>query len=340
MKILFGITSGIALYKTPNIVRMLTKSGHTVKVIMTANAAKLINPLIYQTLTHQPVYVEDFDRRQPLAHIELGDWADEFVIAPMTANTLSKIAHGIADNLITSTVLACDKKKILFPAMNVKMFENPIIQENLKKLCDLGMTIIHPDYGDLACGYSGRGRLPDESVIFGIITRDIDSPLSGKKFVVTAGGTVEKIDPVRYISNFSSGKMGIEIAKTLYRKGADVLLIYGNVSAEPVHGADLGDAGDMADPLPVGDGEGEDEGDGVAGHEPGGRGSLHPVVPETHEGPEHAEGKDGDGHPHDGQQRAQPVAEHVPVDEREHPHRRISRRDGSAARRLCVAAFR
>ncbi|MGC8765858.1 MAG: bifunctional phosphopantothenoylcysteine decarboxylase/phosphopantothenate--cysteine ligase CoaBC [Brevinematia bacterium] len=232
MKIAFGITSGIAIYKLPSLIRKLTKDGHKVRVIMTENSTKLMNPLIFKVASGNEVYVKDFSIKHPLAHIEIGDWADVFVIAPLTANTLSKIASGIADNLLTSTFLACDKKKIVFPTMNVKMYESKVIQENIKKLRSYGCIVVEPDSGELACGYSGRGRLPSEEKIIAIITRDINEPLKGKSFIVTAGTTVEKIDPVRFIANFSSGKMGIEIAKFLYKKGANVLLIYGRVSID------------------------------------------------------------------------------------------------------------
>lgn len=230
MKILIGVTSGISLYKMLNIVRFLTKTGHSVKVMMTENAAQLINPLLFQTLSGNEVYTRDFDPMEPLAHIRLGDWADVFAVAPATANTIAKIAGGIADNLLTSSILACDKRKVLFPAMNVKMLENPATQENLKKLRDRGFEIIDPAFGDLACGYQGRGRLPSDDTIVGILTRQPDQLLKGKKFIVTAGGTIEPIDPVRSISNASSGKMGVEIAKALYKQGADVLMVHGAVS--------------------------------------------------------------------------------------------------------------
>ncbi len=230
MKILLGITGGISLYKSLNVTRLLVKSGHEIRAVMTENAAGMIDPILFKTLSGGEAYVKDFDFREPLAHIRLSDWADVMAIVPATANTIAKIAGGIADNLLTSTALAFNKKMYVFPAMNVKMYENPVTQENLDKLRSRKIEVIEPFCGDLACGYSGMGKLPDEDFIFGYITRDADEPLKGKSFIVTAGGTIEKIDPVRYISNFSSGRMGIEIAKTLFRKGAGVLLIYGNIS--------------------------------------------------------------------------------------------------------------
>ncbi len=227
MNIVFGITAGISIYKIPSIIRKLKKEGNQVRVIMTPNASKLINPLIFKVASGNEVYINDFSNKNPLIHIEIGDWADVFTIAPLTANTLAKIANGIADNLLTTAFLACSKKKIVFPAMNVKMYTSKATLDNIQKLTKYGIIVIEPESGDLACGYTGKGRLPPEDKIIAIITRDIFEPLKGKKFIVTTGSTIEKIDPVRYISNFSSGRMGIEIAKYLYKKGADVLLIYG-----------------------------------------------------------------------------------------------------------------
>ncbi len=231
MNVLFGVTGGVAVYKSLNVIRMLIKAGHEVKVIMTPNATKFINPILFKTLSNNEVFTEDFDYRYPLAHIKLSDWADVFVIAPATANTIAKIAHGVADNLLTSNFLAFNKRKLIFPAMNVHMLENPITQDNISRLRSLpGHEIFDPESGELACGYSAKGRLPSEEVIFGMIDRDPALPLKDTRYIVTAGGTIEPIDPVRYISNHSSGKMGIEIAKSLFRKGADVLLVAGSVS--------------------------------------------------------------------------------------------------------------
>ncbi len=232
MKIAFGISSGISIYKIPSIIRRLKREGHFVRVIMTPNAARLVNPLIFKVACGNKVYVEDFSFEDPLVHIEIGDWADVFVIAPLTANTLAKIANGVADNLLTTSFLACDKKKVVFPAMNVKMYNSSITQENIKKLKAHNIEVIEPEIGELACGYEGKGRLPSEDKIFDIITRDINEPLRGKKYIVTAGSTIEQIDPVRFISNFSSGKMGVELAKFLYKKGADVLLVYGKMEVK------------------------------------------------------------------------------------------------------------
>jgi len=232
MKILFGVSSGVSLYKGLTVIRMLVKAGHSVKVIMTPNAAKMVSPLLFKTLSKNEVYVKDFNITDPLAHIKLSDWGDVFAVCPATANTMAKLANGLADNLLTSSFLAFNRRRVVFPAMNVKMLENPITQENIEKLRSGGMEIIDPCFGDLACGYTGRGRLPPEDAIFHIIERTSERLLEGKKYIVSAGGTIEMIDPVRYLSNSSSGKMGIEIASALYRNGAGVLLVYGNISVK------------------------------------------------------------------------------------------------------------
>jgi phosphopantothenoylcysteine decarboxylase/phosphopantothenate--cysteine ligase len=230
MNILFGVTGGISIYKTLNIIRILKKQEHSVRVIMTESATKFINPILFKTICADEVYTQDFDISAPLAHIQTPDWADVFVIAPASANTIAKIANGIGDNLLTSAMLAFDKRRVIFPAMNVKMYENRITQDNIRKLLHYGFEVYEPSMGDLACGYSGKGRLPDEEYIAGIIDKDPDKPLKGQRYIVSAGATLEKIDPVRYISNFSSGKMGIAIARTLFYYGADVLLICGFVN--------------------------------------------------------------------------------------------------------------
>jgi len=232
MNIVFGISGGIAAYKTPQMVRRLVQRGHAVEVLMTLSATKLVSPLVLQTLSKRQVWVEDFDSRCPLAHIELGDWADVMVLAPATANTIAKLAHGIADNLLLSTFLACDKRKVIFPAMNVKMYENPLTRRNITLLREAGYEVFEPDEGELACGYSGRGRLPDEEVILGLVDRDPHKPLEGLRVIVSAGATREVIDPVRYISNFSSGKMGVLLAKRLFSLGASVFIVAGSVEVD------------------------------------------------------------------------------------------------------------
>ncbi|MCX7883228.1 MAG: bifunctional phosphopantothenoylcysteine decarboxylase/phosphopantothenate--cysteine ligase CoaBC [Brevinematales bacterium] len=227
MRIVFGISGGIAAYKIPQVIRRLVQRGHEVEVVMTQAATQIVSPFLLQTLSKKPVWVKDFDVRRPLAHIELGDWCDVMVVAPATANTVAKFAGGLADNLLTATFLACDKRKVIFPAMNVKMYENPLTRRNIEILRSVGCEVYEPEVGELACGYKGRGRLPDEEVILGVVDRDPLKPLEGLRVVVTTGATIEPVDPVRYLSNFSSGKMGIALAKRLYALGAEVLLVAG-----------------------------------------------------------------------------------------------------------------
>jgi phosphopantothenoylcysteine decarboxylase / phosphopantothenate---cysteine ligase len=233
MKILLGVTSSISIYKCLSILRLLVSAGHEVKVIMTENAAKMVSPIVFKALCNNDVFIKDFDINSPITHVRICDWADVFAIVPATGNTIAKIANGITDNLLTSTVLANTKRLIICPAMNVHMYENKATTENLDKLYNRGVEIVDAGYGSLACGYKGKGRLADEELIAAVITQDPNKPLKGKKYIVTAGGTIERLDPVRYISNFSSGKMGIEIAKKLFNLGAEVLLIYGNISVKP-----------------------------------------------------------------------------------------------------------
>ncbi len=235
MKIVFGISGGIAAYKVVSVVRRLVQRGHEVEVVMTSAAARLVSPFLLQTLTKRQVWVEDFDQRRPLAHIELGDWCDVMVLAPATANTIAKLAHGLADNLLTASFLACDKRRVVFPAMNVKMYENPLTQRNLQILRDAGYEVYEPDVGELACGYQGKGRLPDEETILGLLDRDPLKPLEGMRLIVTTGATIEPLDPVRYISNFSSGKMGIALARRLFFLGASVLVVSGRTDV-PIPG--------------------------------------------------------------------------------------------------------
>ena len=207
MKILLGISAGISIYKVPTVIRLLRREGHSVKVIMTPNAARLIDPLLFKAISGGDVFVNDFDFREPLAHITLSDWADVLAVAPASANIIAKIAGGFADSLLTTSILACSKKKILFPAMNTRMFDSKVTQDNLQKLSGLpGYTVVMPDSGDLACGTIGRGRLPQEDKIAAIIGRETDEPLKGNRYIVSAGGTVEKIDPVRYILIFHPEK--------------------------------------------------------------------------------------------------------------------------------------
>lgn len=225
--ILIGITAGIAAYKICELIRMYKRANANVRVITTPNALNLVSKLTLENLSNNEVYYDDFTVKEyKPEHISLCDEADIMIIAPATANTIAKIANGICDNLLTSTISAFNKPVIIAPAMNTNMWNNTFIQENVKKLEQHSQYhIINPESGFLACGTTGEGRLCKLEKIFDKTTEILSGKLKNKKIVITAGGTVEKIDPVRYISNFSSGKMGTAIADSAYSQGADVTLI-------------------------------------------------------------------------------------------------------------------
>ncbi len=229
--ILLGVTGGIAVYKIANLASMLKKQGANVKVIMTENACQFITPMTFETLTAQKVYTDTFDRNFEFKvdHIELGKWADVFLIAPATANVIGKLANGIADDMLTTTALAMRCPIVVSPAMNTTMFENKVVKHNIMKLRTYGMDIIMPASGHLACGDSGAGKMPEPEMLLEYIKRAVykKKDLVGKKVCVSAGPTREAIDPVRYISNNSTGKMGVEIAKMAAYRGAKVSLIMG-----------------------------------------------------------------------------------------------------------------
>lgn len=226
--ILIGISAGIAAYKICELIRLYKKYNAEVKVVMTESAEHFVTKLTLQTLSKNPVYIDGFICDYNPEHISLCDWADVMVLAPATANTISKIANGICDNLLTSTVCAFNKPILIAPAMNTNMWTNEFVQSNIAKLRGANnYTIIEPESGELACGTTGVGRLCSIESIF---DKTVDvltcaKVLNGKKVVITAGGTVEKIDPVRYISNFSSGKMGVALADVAFEMGADVTLV-------------------------------------------------------------------------------------------------------------------
>lgn len=226
--VLVGITGAIAAYKTLELIRMLKRNNAEVKVIATPNALEFVTLTTLQSLSQNPVSVNQYDIEEyKPEHISLADSADLFVIAPMSANTLSKIANGICDNLLTSVICAYKKPIIIAPSMNTGMWDNEFVQENINKLKSKNIEIVEPEEGFLACGYNGKGRLADINTIFEKI-KDVLNPrtsLAGKKIIITAGGTREDIDPVRYIGNHSSGKMGLALADIAYKMGAEVILI-------------------------------------------------------------------------------------------------------------------
>lgn len=236
--VIIGITGSIAAYKMANVASMLIKKGCDVHVIMTENASKFITPMTFETLTGNKCIVNTFDRNFEfdVKHISLAKKADVFLVAPATANIISKMAYGIADDMLSTTILACNCKKIVSPAMNTNMFNNPIVQDNINKLRQYGFEIIPPDKGMLACRDIGDGKLPKEETIFNYVMREISckKDMKGLKVIVTAGATQESLDPVRYITNHSTGKMGYELAKACMFRGAEVVLISGQTSLEVV----------------------------------------------------------------------------------------------------------
>lgn len=233
-KILLGVTSGIAIYKTLDLVSMLVKNDYDVNVVMTYNASKLINPIVFETLSKNKVYIDTFyrDMDVDVKHIKLSKEADVIVLAPLTANTMAKIVNGIADNLLLNIVLANTKKMILVPSMNVNMYNNPITQKNIEFLKKYHI-VMEPDVGNLACGDIGKGKFPNVCRIFEEIEKYfVKKDFLNKNILIATGPTIENIDPVRYISNFSSGKMGNEIALCAKRRGANVKVVCGNVKED------------------------------------------------------------------------------------------------------------
>lgn len=229
--ILLGVTGGIAAYKIATLASMLKKSGANVKVIMTKNAVQFITPMTFETLTANKVYTDTFDRNFEFKvdHIELGKWADVFLIAPASADVIGKLANGIADDMLTTAALAMRCPIVISPAMNTAMYENKIVKHNMMKLRTYGIDVILPAVGHLACGDTGAGKMPEPDMLLEYIKRALynQKDLAGKKVCVSAGPTREAIDPVRYISNNSTGKMGVEIAKMAAYRGAKVTLVIG-----------------------------------------------------------------------------------------------------------------
>lgn len=235
--IVLGVTGSIAAYKIANLASMLVKLHADVQVLMTKNATNFIHPTTFETLTSHKCLIDTFDRnfQYSVEHVALAKQADVVLIAPASANVIGKLANGIADDMLTTTVMACRCKKIISPAMNTAMYENPIVQDNLKKLKHYGMEIIEPAVGLLACHDVGAGKLPSEDILLQYILKEAacEKTMADKRVLVTAGTTVEAIDPVRYITNHSTGKMGYAIAREAMLRGAKVTLVTGPVAIDP-----------------------------------------------------------------------------------------------------------
>lgn len=250
--VVLGVTGSIAAYKMANVASMLMKLHADVHVIMTENACQFITPVTFETLTGNKCMVDTFDRNFQfhVAHISIAKKADVLLVAPASANVIGKLANGIADDMLTTTAMACTCQKIVAPAMNTNMYHNPILQDNLKKLEGYGFTVIAPEKGLLACRDIGDGKMPSEDVLVGHILREIahEKDFAGMKVIVTAGPTQESVDPVRYITNHSTGKMGYELAKAAMLRGAEVTLVSGVTNLEPpmfVDYVQVKSAGDM-----------------------------------------------------------------------------------------------
>lgn len=241
--VILGVTGSIAAYKMANVASMLVKMRCNVQVVMTQNATNFIHPMTFETLTGNKCLVDTFDRNFQYAveHVELAKRADLVLIAPATANVIAKLAHGLADDMLTTTVMACKCKKVIAPAMNTNMYENPILQDNLRICQKYGMEILTPASGRLACGDTGMGKLPEESYLVEAILREIqyEKDLIGQRILITAGATREAIDPVRFITNHSTGKMGYALAKVAMRRGATVTVVAAHTTAEPPHFMDI-----------------------------------------------------------------------------------------------------
>lgn len=251
--IVLGVTGSIAAYKIASLASMLKKRGADVTVIMTENATNFINPITFETLTGNKCLIDTFDRnfQYSVEHVSLAKQTDVFLVAPASANVIAKAAHGIADDMLTTTLLACECPKIIAPAMNTHMYVNPIVQDNIGILKHYGMEVITPATGYLACGDTGEGKMPEPEVLLEYIYKALQpKDMKGINVLVTAGPTREKIDPVRYISNHSTGKMGYAIARAAMMRGAKVTLVTGKTELMPpvgVHTIDIVSAKDMAD---------------------------------------------------------------------------------------------
>lgn len=251
--IVLGVTGSIAAYKIASLASMLKKKKADVTVIMTRNATNFINPITFESLTGNKCLVDTFDRnfQYSVEHVALAKLADVVMVAPASANVLAKAAHGLADDMLTTTLLACECPKLFAPAMNTRMYRNPIVQDNIKTLQNYGMEVITPATGYLACGDTGEGKMPEPEFLLECIVKALQpDDMQGIKVLVTAGATREKIDPVRYITNHSTGKMGYAIARAAMLRGADVTLVTGQTELTPppgVHTVKVMSAADMAD---------------------------------------------------------------------------------------------
>ncbi len=250
--IVLGVTGSIAAYKIANLTSMLTKLHADVHVLMTENATNFINPITFETLTGHKCLVDTFDRNfnYNIEHVALGTKADIALVAPASANIIAKMAHGIADDMLSTTLLACKCKKIVAPAMNVNMYENPMTQANIQKLRDFGMIVVEPETGMLACKAVGKGKMPSENILLQYLLQEVqyEHDMTGENVLITAGPTREAIDPVRYLTNHSTGKMGYALATAAARRGANVTLISGQTNLDTPLGAtrvDIESAADM-----------------------------------------------------------------------------------------------
>ena len=250
--IVLGVSGSIAAYKIASLASMLMKRQADVTVIMTQNATNFIHPITFESLTGNKCLVDTFDRnfQHSVEHVSLAKQTDVILVAPASANVIAKAAHGIADDMLTTTLLACQCPKIVAPAMNTRMYHNPVVQDNLKILEKYGMEVVTPDSGYLACGDTGEGKMPEPEALYEAIVKALTpKDMAGMKVLVTAGPTQEKLDPVRYISNHSTGKMGYAVARAAMMRGADVTLVSGKVAIQPPAGVNtvpVVSAADMA----------------------------------------------------------------------------------------------
>lgn len=235
--VILGVTGGIAAYKAAYLASLLKKQHADVHVIMTEHAKEFVNPITFETLTANKCLTDTFDRnfQFQVEHVELAKKADLVLVAPATANVCAKLAHGLADDMLTTTILACQCPKLIAPAMNTRMYENPVTQDNLKTLRSYGWTVIEPETGYLACGDTGAGKFPDEHLVMEYVLKEIAyaHDMKGIRVLVTAGPTQEAVDPVRYLTNHSTGKMGIALARMAMLRGAEVTLVLGETAQTP-----------------------------------------------------------------------------------------------------------